>query len=693
MNRTRISRLYATNLKGRSFSYDLSPINIIVAPNEYGKTAVLDAVILSLMGYKLKPGKKPMKTADAIFRSCGCHGGGATELTVGAVLSDGVGIRRSWTMKRGKITYDGPDKEWIPPLLLDPSGFFAMSGPERRNHVLRQCDLSSWGTGCKSLLEQLAKEQTAGSDGKAAMEEITKQMNELKLATFADEDGSFYDWLDAIVEWLKAKKDQEQKTADIHEQTVKGLTDDKANDGDLTAIQSVQPELNEARERHTAAIQAETAAKSALQIAQAAYTSAKKLADTQVDETVTRKEIELAKIERERLQTIPPPGDRPAQKTMETVRPDSSAARSWWRESQDASDIADNKYRQSVSLVAKLDTELIAAKAKTKCPTCGHDITDQQAGIVDRLTKDLEAAIRVKNDNYGVLKNLRETEVIAKRAFDGQLAAIAAWDAAESELIHANRMALDDWTRRHDRYTGAQSDINEATAEIARLEARIASNAKAHEAWANLPKLEADYVAASAAVQTAHDAIAPIVAAIGTLEAKQRKFIARTQDQRRADQSREALRIANERLGAFKCALKLVSDEKERAAAEAFGSLLAHAKLFTDGNLRAPLEYRDSEIGMTWDGNWIEIGEFSGMQQIFALAGLGVALTQDNDGLRIIMVDELGRLDIDHKMALVERLRFLIGRGVIDQALLADVSAAGYAASDDLQIIRIDNPQ
>ena len=142
-----IKTLSAENLKGRSFSYDLSPVNVIIGDNEVGKTAVLDAVIMTLLGYKLKPGKPPLRSAAAIFRSCGCRGGGATELDLQAELTDGQTIHRNWTMKRGKISYTGPDAEWIPPLLLDPTGFFAISGPERRNHVLRQCDLAALGLG------------------------------------------------------------------------------------------------------------------------------------------------------------------------------------------------------------------------------------------------------------------------------------------------------------------------------------------------------------------------------------------------------------------------------------------------------------------------------------------------------------------------------------------------------------------
>jgi len=687
----RIKTLSAKNLKGRSFSYDLAPLNIIVGDNEVGKTAVLDAVVMNLLGYKLKPGKPPLKSSAAIFRSCGCRGGGATELDLQAELTDGQTIHRNWAMKRGKISYTGPDNEWIPPLLLDPTGFFAISGPERRNHVLRQCDLSALGLGYKPLLQKLDKieyEPALGEDGKVAVEAVKLTINQLETAR-AEEDVSIYDWLSSVVESITALRDQAKALAETHEETIKGLTDGKAQDADMTAIQSVQPELNDMRASHTAAVQAEANALNQFNAAAKELQDAKALAATQVDETATRNQISAQEQFIAKAKEVPAPGDRPTEQTMQTPRPNVLETHKEWYAKDNAARLEARKASDIMLRITLLKTQIEEARARTTCPTCGHDITTQQAKIV----ADLESSLKTHLNEYQIQQTLCDdaraaaitAQDVAKRVEND----IATWDAEASRLRALNQTMLDAWTARHRGYTDAQTKINRTTAEIARLQASLTSNAAAHDAWVKLPMLEASTAELAKLYQIAKSEVPSIQETIRQLEVRQRQFIARTQDQRRADQSRQMLKQAQERLTVFKAALKLVAGEKERAAADAFGALLKHARLFTDGNLRAPLEYRDGEIGMTFEGNWIEVGEFSGKQQIFALAGLGVALTQDNKGLRIVLVDEMGRLTEANKQKLIDRLLELIDQDIIDQAFLCDVSAESYFGIVDANLIYV----
>jgi hypothetical protein len=76
----------------------------------------------------------------------------------------------------------------------------------------------------------------------------------------AADDASVYDWLVAVVDAITELGKKAKATVETHEETIKGLTDNKASDADMSALQSVQPEINAARERHTAAVGAEATA-------------------------------------------------------------------------------------------------------------------------------------------------------------------------------------------------------------------------------------------------------------------------------------------------------------------------------------------------------------------------------------------------------------------------------------------------
>ena len=338
----------------------------------------------------------------------------------------------------------------------------------------------------------------------------------------------------------------------------------------------------------------------------------------------------------------------------------------------------------------RIEAEIEAAKHKTNCPTCGQGISHLQAEVIKNLQQQLKVTAGKDVSLTNVLAFAQGNVATAQDRLTVIETAIRAWDEAKAVLDTNNQSALRTYNAKVNSYNGAQRAINDARATIQRLEAGIAANAGAREAWANLPALERASQETETAYATARDAVPPIAEQIRQLETSQRQFIARTQNERLAGQSRAQLTTASERLAVFKAALKVVSDEKLRAGEEAFNSLLKHARLMTDGNLRAPLEFRDGDLGMTFDGNWIDIGEFSGKQQIFALAGLGLALTQNNQGVRIVLVDELGRLTAMNKWKLIGTLLELIKQGVIDQAVLADVSANDYQPNPDVTVINVD---
>jgi len=109
---------------------------------------------------------------------------------------------------------------------------------------------------------------------------------------------------------------------------------------------------------------------------------------------------------------------------------------------------------------------------------------------------------------------------------------------------------------------------------------------------------------------------------------------------------------------------------------------------FTDGILLTPLGYHDGELGRWSNRNWIPHRSFSGTEQLISCAGISVALARQSP-IRLVLLDELGRLSALNKKALMNRLIALTAEGFIEQCLCVDVDGQAYRGIDGLQVIEI----
>src|ERR1051325_3163219 len=95
-----LTYISATGLKGRTFEYQLGKVDLFVGPSFSGKTAVLDAIKIGLLGYHPKLGRRSAATfslASGEFMSIEGELGGAK-------------LRHAWKMERGSVRYEGPAK-------------------------------------------------------------------------------------------------------------------------------------------------------------------------------------------------------------------------------------------------------------------------------------------------------------------------------------------------------------------------------------------------------------------------------------------------------------------------------------------------------------------------------------------------------------------------------------------------------
>lgn len=125
--------------------------------------------------------------------------------------------------------------------------------------------------------------------------------------------------------------------------------------------------------------------------------------------------------------------------------------------------------------------------------------------------------------------------------------------------------------------------------------------------------------------------------------------------------------------------------------------LLKVANQFTMGLLLSPLEWNDEraefgrrataedgakETKAVRAGAWISLDAFGGFEEQLAFAALSVAVSSDAE-VKLVIMDELGRLDPMTKLVVWERMKQLIEAKVIDQFIGVDVTGTNLFETAD----------
>lgn len=181
---------------------------------------------------------------------------------------------------------------------------------------------------------------------------------------------------------------------------------------------------------------------------------------------------------------------------------------------------------------------------------------------------------------------------------------------------------------------------------------------------------------------------------VAELQQNQNQFNLWMSDRQRRSDLQEKLLASETRAEMFKVAVKVTLDAQQQIVGKAFAQVLNVAKHFTNGLLNSPLEFINGQLGRrviqldkssgceAQVGAWIPFDTFSGTEELLALAGFGVALT-GSAPVKLVILDELGRLDARRKVDVVMRMISLSEAGVIDQAILIDVDPRPYQVLKD----------
>lgn len=617
------------HIKGKTFCVRLrGAVTVFVGDSFAGKTAILDTVRIALLGYHPKLGIRDTYKISS-----------EPEFEVALGFNDTTEVRRRWWLQKGSWKHEGHEDQIVPPAMLDCREYFGMTGPERMRYVFNQLDLAALGFDAARVLSTVRglrpEENTEHTE--AAIREAVTLANELDNAR-QEEGATMQEWIEGIVQGFTERRKQATTGVAQFDGLTQGATQLKAESGQAP-VRNVEPELKSAREK-AATLRAQHKSMSDALASnnkhdeRRAWLQSELKRSKNYTEDIRHLERSVCELEKKLAGTLPDVFG--AQKTVSDLQSRLSAKESEVNMLNGDLKNMESEHKQRMQL--------------TCCPFCHSERKGWQDGIkkdyLDRVTKH---------------KSLREKTEDDCLRLKGLLGAAEA--TLEVVRMHAGELrdaqqALNAENRQLNNFKAIDKEFEQYRTELATLEVNRPPSVDGFK----LPELEQE--------------IQITEADIARLDGEHRKFIAAKANEStmlRAAEARLKHKAAEE---VFKLGIAAVKKLQQEMIDAALRALMGVANKFTTGILKAPLEYRDGDIGYVNDGQWVSHECFSGTEEALAYAGLSVALAQQST-FKLVIIDELGIADTDTKAKMMDRMVALESLGVIDGFLGTDVSAIG----------------
>jgi|GEM_PF-1283429 len=211
----KLTGVRAKNFKGRDFDYKLSGVTVFTGPNFSGKTAVLDAIRVGLIGYLPRLGKQPSATWKLA---------GAGEKMEVAIDTDTTTLSHIWRPTKTGASYDGSLPWATPTVLLDSREYFSMPTADRINYVFGLTDPAANGYTDADLIERLdALEVLPTKVSRPLVEQLVKTAKE----SISKRKESIPAWLSKFVDSLKSEQkwfSQQLKRSQAESTTVRSVS-------------------------------------------------------------------------------------------------------------------------------------------------------------------------------------------------------------------------------------------------------------------------------------------------------------------------------------------------------------------------------------------------------------------------------------------------------------------------------------
>lgn len=563
-----IQHLIVTNLKGLTGSFDLAPITVVTGRNSRCKTAVLDAIAISLVGHLPSLGSQNVST---------------WELASGPLMSiTADGRTFSWRKPKDSVQAKLPDGFVPAPVtMIDLEEFRSKSKAERLNAILAACP---------------TPDQYNTANVTSRINAVAKSMPEFK-ATATDVVGLIAELTKHLKAWDTGLKALEKDQNGI----IAGLTD---------VISAGAPQ---------GSVEAE------VKSAEVAYSKAGQERATMIERVNERErlEVQLAEISIEDAATL-----QEQLEAFEKALPaEAQGAASGLKGALTKAQQREAKAAAVLSRIERVQSQLYG-KVDCPCPTCEQLVSQE---VIDTIVSTLPAA--------------------RKEFEDAQAAMVAATKA----IRDADKAAKDANAKRAE----ALGQISALKGKIAGLEAARKMKADIEDRLKTLPeRLD---------VEAKDQELADLVANLQNLQGKQKIWLQQQTRQRDCRTAQAKLAKTQSDREEAKAALAEVATTRTAIVAMVVGGLIATANTVVEPVLGQPLSWVDDDFRV----GPATFGTMSGSEKMVVYAGLQIALAAKYKP-KIVLMDDLGRIDPERKAGLFKAVQLLITEGVISQFVCSD---------------------
>ncbi len=648
----KLTRIIARGFKGRDFDIQLTPANILFGGNFRGKTRVMDAIRLALLGHLPELGKS---NRDTFGLASG------QEMEVVAEFDTGLRIRRRWTLSGNSVKSDQDVPESIKELgdmavMLNADEYFGLSDRARVDYVFAHCSMRS-ALGPDDIVSRVEKLLLADHKGTLLDKFIAKLGGKEDDKHYPDGRAFIEGQIETVAQlWKDAKA-----AAVRAEKTIQQLTDMRLRDEPTTPITVLEQrrvkltgELAELNERKGRVIGSFTQMKT----------------DAQRRSTITREisfgdknRIQLADL-KDKLALVVRTLDIESPVTQEMVSATASAV-----------EMAIQQKNEALRLKAEADTAKDTAEKRLAhldgedaCPYCGAKGETWKAQKSADLAQEMGAA---EVESAKQHKRVEELTVVVNEARNTHLLTLQQQRNQQDLLTEKSQLLM---------------KVASLEPQVSRLET-LADEAK--RLMADDPNLTVQVEMLQSEINIKNEEIRQVDGEIKAVNGRAFELKRLADAEKERDDAKVEAKIA-EVAGKE---LRVIQGEM---VAEAFRPLLDRANSFFGRVLKTPLAYNAAEGGEigTWrDGLWVGHRTFSGTEKALTYAAIQAALAMASP-FRLMLVDELGRLDENSVDGVINAVCRALDEGRIDGFVGIDVSRGPFyelhaSANPNLQVIEI----
>jgi len=662
-----ISEIGASNFKGQSFRQALAPVTVIVGDNFRGKSSRVEALVLACAGYLPGVDRRPRDAYDRL----------SSGLTMEVWASGGgFSVRRRWALVGGAVRYSDqvePAGWLLPPVVADAREYLGLSAPQRAAFLSRAapepagCDAASAERRVAAAAK--AADLGAGERGERTLGSVVAALCALKDGCWTaggeclgpadsplerDDQASLQalsgaqEWLAAAASYLKKRKNAAAAAAQRAEKAQAEMAAHSAAAGaqfpDCGAEQA-RADAQAARDRACcAAAEAEAQASSAARALAAAQAAASRLAAAAGARAAAQAAAaSLAEVESQEPRD---PGDGSSLLLAAAV----AAERLKWADAEES------------RLKAAAGAASAPRPQPGKCPECGRKFTPaQRAAAAAKAERQAEAARAAWQAAVEAYNAAAEADKEARES-------LARWRSA-ADLRRA-------WGEEHMRLVKLASAPPSSDADAA-----LAADCERLEAEAAARRAAADEAAARA--RASGEALAAADAAYRKLLAHRAAAASKA---KAAENGAEARAEAE----ACKAAAAEVAKVQADLTSQTVGSLVARANELCADALGAELAFVGGDVCLLRSGRPVRCQrpDCSGSEEALAQCALSVALAAGSP-VRIVLLDEVGRLHKARRERLIERLAKLQDAGRVDQAVLVDTERPSGPARSNVEVVEL----